>query len=565
MNHKWNMAAAFLIVLYVSPYFILGEGAHVRTHDNLDSNVVWYKILAESGQIFAPNGTEIPNMLGGVPREAFGSELSVILWLFVLFPPFVAYVINEVIMRFVAFFGMYALLRRHVIRDTEPFVAAGVALAFSFLPFLPTSGLSFAGLPLVLYAFLNIRARGDTLKDWLILCVVPFYSSLVLTFAFFLMAMGVWWAVDGVRMKRLNGKWLAALALMGSVYLLVEYRLVYSTFFGVGGFTAHRVEFMRGIQDVAGAVELWIEDFLTAHTHDLSLHTYIILPAIVLALIIARVRGVKAPWLAGLLLFQLVLSFWYGFWYWEGLRPLKDTSELARTFNFARFHFLGQFLWYVAFALALSVMMRPFKWMKGLAIALILLQIGYVTYAGNPEIKYVRHDYLSYREFYSPELFQSVRDAIGRDPRDYRVVSIGMHPAIPQYSGFYTADGYLTMYPLAYKHAFRDVIAAELDKNESLQHYYDTWGSRCYVFVDELGKNYEFTKDEEKAVDDLELDAGALKELGVDYVLSAVEIHNSEENRLRLMDVFEHVQSPWRIYVYEVLPPGAPENESHDI
>ena len=76
MNHKWNMAAAFLIVLYVSPYFILGEGAHVRTHDNLDSNVVWYKILAESGQIFAPNGTEIPNMLGGVPREAFGSELN---------------------------------------------------------------------------------------------------------------------------------------------------------------------------------------------------------------------------------------------------------------------------------------------------------------------------------------------------------------------------------------------------------------------------------------------------------------------------------------------------------
>ena len=61
---------------------------------------------------------------------------------------------------FVAFFGMYLLLQRHVIQgERYEFIASGVALAFSFLPFLPTSGLSFAGMPLVLYAFLNIRPK----------------------------------------------------------------------------------------------------------------------------------------------------------------------------------------------------------------------------------------------------------------------------------------------------------------------------------------------------------------------------------------------------------------------
>ena len=37
----------FLLVLYVSPLYILGENAHIRVHDNLDSNIAWYKVLKE--------------------------------------------------------------------------------------------------------------------------------------------------------------------------------------------------------------------------------------------------------------------------------------------------------------------------------------------------------------------------------------------------------------------------------------------------------------------------------------------------------------------------------------
>lgn len=552
-RNKWNIVAVVLIVIYFSPYVILGEGAHVRTHDNLDSNVVWFKILAESGQIFAPMDAEIPNMLGGVPRDSFGTEFNVILWLFVLFKPFTAYVINETIMRFVAFFGMLLLLRRHVIKaDHDQLIATGVALAFSFLPFLPTSGLSFAGLPLVLYAFLNIRARMGTWKDWLILFLVPFYSSLVLTFCFFLAVMGIWWLVDWIRTKTFNGTWLAAIVLMGCTFLIVEYRLVYGTFVD-SGFIAHRTEFLLSHKDFIGFIQLGLKNFFKAHTHDISLHEYIILPVIGLALIVSLLKGMRARWLLLLLILELALSMWYGFWYWEGLTPLKERSELLNTFNFSRFHFLSQFVWYVAFALALSIIAGRFKWTKYVALVLLCVQVGYVTYAGNPEIKYERHNYVSFHEFYSPELFQEIQAYIGKDPRDYRVVSVGMHPAIPQYSGFYTADGYITVYPLAYKHAFRDVIASELDKNKSLKHYFDTWGSRCYVFADELGKKYEFKKEKDKAVDNLELNTEALKNLGGEYVLSAVEIKDSNETNLQLLQTFEHDTSPWRIYLYEVL------------
>lgn len=546
------IVAFILLAAYVSPYVLLGEDAHVRTHDNLDSNVVWYKLLVESGKIFAPLDAELPQMLNGAPREAFGSEFNVLLWLFVWFEPFTAYALNETLMRIVAFIGMYVLLRKYVLpADHHRFFATGVALAFSFLPFLPTSGLSFAGQPLVLYAFLNIRAREGTKKDWLILWLVPFYSSLVLTFSFFLAAVGVLWLIDWIRTKQMNVPFLVALVTMGAVFLLVEYRLVYGMFVDTG-FVPHRTEFMRGIQDVWGSLELALEDFLTAHTHDLSLHEYGVLGAIGLALFGSRLRGSAAKWLVSLVGFAAALSLWYGFWYWEGMRVVKDWSDLANTFNFARFHFLSPLVWYVAFALALRILVHKGKWMKGVAALLLVFQIGYVTYAGNPEIKYQRHDYLSYREFYSEDLFQSIQEYIGKPPEDYRVVSIGMHPALPLYSGFYTVDGYLTVYPLAHKHAFREVIAPELEKNHSLRHYYDTWGSRCYVFVDELGKRYEFTKDKGKEIHDLELNTTALKRLGGDYVLSAVKIHSAEGLNLRLLETFENDTSPWRIYLYEV-------------
>lgn len=552
-RNKWNIVAVLLIALYLSPYLILGEDAHVRTHDNLDSNVVWYKILAESGQIFAPMDAEIPNMLNGLPRDTFGSEFNLILWLYVLFEPFTAYAINEMLMHFIAFFGMYLLLRKHVIKaEEDKLIATGVAITFSFLPFLPTSGLSFAGQPLVLYAFLNIRAHMGRKRDWLILFLVPFYSSLVLTFSFFLTAVGILWFIDWMHTKQFNGKFLAAIVFMGCMYLLVEYRLVYGMFID-SGFTPHRAEFVLGHQDVWGSIKLGIENFLTAHTHDISLHEYFVLFAIGLALVVSRLKNKKAKWLAFLVVLSLALSMWYGFWYWEGMRVLKDRSELLNTYNFSRFHFLSPLIWYIAFALALSLIAARFKWMRYLAVLLLVLQVGYVTFAGNPEIKYERYDELSYREFYSEDLFSEIRDYIGRDPQDYRVVSIGMHPALPQYSGFYTVDGYMTVYPLEYKHKFREIIAPELEKNKTLRNYYDTWGSRCYVFVDELGKNYAFTKDKEKEIDNLELNTEALKELGGEYVLSAVKINNSDENNLKLLKTFENEKSPWKIYLYHVM------------
>ncbi|WVP27372.1 DUF6044 family protein [Bacillus licheniformis] len=47
---RYLIFAFSVILLYVLPLYILNEDAHIRVHDNLDSNIAWYKVLAESGQ-----------------------------------------------------------------------------------------------------------------------------------------------------------------------------------------------------------------------------------------------------------------------------------------------------------------------------------------------------------------------------------------------------------------------------------------------------------------------------------------------------------------------------------
>jgi hypothetical protein len=128
-----------------------------------------------------------------------------------------------------------------------------------------------------------------------------------------------------------------------------------------------------------------------------------------------------------------------------------------------------------------------------------------------------------------------------------------MYPSIALYNGFYTADGYVQNYSLGYKHQFRKVIAKKLEKDAPLQKYFDTWGSRCYLFSHELDRQYLCTKKNPiRRVDHLDLDTTALRELGVEYIFSAVDIRDYKSLGLKLERVFEQNDLPWQIYLYSI-------------
>lgn len=547
---RYILFALLVLAVYLSPLFILQENAHIRVHDNLDSNLAWYKVLSRSGEIFGGVEGVIPQIINGVlSRNAFGTEYSIIVWLHSLLPTMIAYGVSQALTRAAAFFGMYLLLKQHLLPG-ERWTAVNImaALAFALTPFWPSGMLSTLGMPLALWALLNIRCGQGSMRDYVVLTLIPLYASIVLGFFFFLSAMGVFWLTDVIRKKGWNLPFLAAIAYMTFVFMLVEYRLVYSFLFK--GEPNSRDEYFHAHLPFWGAVRLAIKNYVVGHTHVLTMHTLFILPATFIAIyfVISKKLWQQERIFVFLFLLNILLSLWYAFWFYEGWQPLTKRFHFMDTFNFARYHFLRPMVIYASFALALKIIMlqgihwrKTAKWVAVLQIVLLGLSNDEILYREKPSVK----------EFYAEELFTEIKKHIALPQEEYRVASIGIHPAIAQFNGFYTLDTYNNFYPLSYKHQFRKIIEKELAKNKTIRKYFDKWGGRCYIFTAQLGKRYMIKKDSKRRLKNLELNMDVFKEMGGRYIFSALPIDNAAENQLTLERVFQSKTSAWKIYLYK--------------
>jgi len=548
------IAAIIIIILWVLPYFILGENAHMRVHDNLDSNLAWYEVLKNSGQLWASLDSPIEQIMGGaLSREAFYSQFYAMVFLFMIFPGVIAYGLSQLITRIVAFIGMYLLLKKYVVKDEEAYlVQIGAALLFALTPYWPSGMLSILGMPLALFAFLNIRNGYKSWTNYAILTILPFFSSFVLGFFYFLTALGIFWLIDLIRTKKWNWPFFLSILYMIAIYLLIDYRLVISMV--LPHEPTNRDVFYQSKNSLIETIQLIFKNYWVGHNQDRTLHDTIILPV---ALLLLLYIFVKRDWknhklFIGLNIAHFLLSTWYAFWFWEGWQPLKEKINILTTYNFSRFHYFHAVVVYIIFALVLL-----FFWKKGklgkLVASLLIIGQFFVLLPWNEQITYRNEP--SYKQFYAKEQFKEIEEFIGKPKDTYSIVSIGIHPAIAQYNGFYTLDTYNNIYPLEYKHEFRKIIEPELNKNKTLAEYYDHWGGRVYIFVDELGKNYMYNKywEVNKKIENLQLNTEQLKKMGGEYVFSALEILNAEETNLRLLKVFDHDQSHWRIYLYQVM------------
>ncbi|MDE4907322.1 DUF6044 family protein [Methanogenium marinum] len=574
-EHKYFICAFFILSLYLAPFYILGDTAPTLIHDNLDSNIVWYTILADSGQSFGLMDATIPQLMNGIPRNSFGSEYSVIQCLFQFFEPYTAYIINLTLMHLFAFIGMYLLLSRHLLSHKDSiFITVGVSLAFALLPFWPSGGLSIAGMPLLLYAFLNIRNNQWKITDWAIIGLMPFYSSFALTGFFVLAALVLFWLYDLFHTRKPNYAFFLAICLVCLMYCLVEYRLLYSMFFDTG-YVSMRTEMIRG----AGSTDFWSAiahskaNFIYGQYHAVSLHKYVIGLSVACAFLVLLFKRKRCDLLILLVGLCAVISLFYGFAYSDLLSILQNIP-LYNSFSIIRFHFLHPLLWFIIFALALKIIYSNIQYGRQIAVIFLILQIGFLFSLGsvgniNTEsyqcggLGLLQTEQLSFDEFYSPELFAEINDSIQLPRESYRIVSIGMHPAISQYNGFYTLDMYHVNYPLSYKHSFRLIIEKELGKNENHQECFDTWGGRCYIFVSELDGNSMYTRDINGSVQNLEINSQVLYDMGGRYIFSAVDIQNYQENNLDFIGTFERDDSPWKIRVYSVKKPA--DNTSNSI
>ncbi|MCP5105626.1 MAG: hypothetical protein GY950_19725 [bacterium] len=563
------IGASLVILLYFAPYIFSGQDTHVKIFDVLDAWVPQAKILAESGKALSlDTWATVDNLTNGLRLSGFNSGYNISTWLFMIFNPFTAFTLNLLITAFTAFWGMALLLKKYIIKSGEyNWLIIGPALCFALLTFYPPAGISIAGFPLLLYCFLEIKNREWKIRHFIFVFLFPFYSLMHHAGLFILILLGVIFLMDFVKTRRFHIPYFVALALLSLTYVFTHFHLIYSIF--DPAFVSAREEIFIDYTSFRTCLKHTIGNFIFDKTNVVSAQQLFILPTAAAALIvlIARKQTQRLSQLMFLVLAALGNAFLWGFKYWEGIAFIREEYPFFNTFNIARFFWLNPAVWYIIFAVSLAVISK-LKHGKAIASVLIVGQLLFMFYSYNLEYRYrtgqrsKMHSSLTYRQFFSEELFNEIADHIGKPKKDYRTVSLGIHPGIAQYNGFHTLDLYSTVYPLEYKHQFREIFAKELEKSPLAKRTFDGNGKRCYLMAAELHGNRKFVsiafsrgvskKDKRIKIENLELNTTALKAMGGEYIFSGVPIVNHEATGLTFEKRFKSQQSPWRIYLYKV-------------
>lgn len=541
----WFSICFIFIVLYFLPYIILGQDSHLLIHDNLDSAVAFVKILLNHGDLFFLPSEKTDQIFNGIRLTSISGNFDISLIWFKLLGVFWGYVFNKFLMAIVGFLGMYLLLKNHFLSSEDnSIIQFGIALIFALLPFWSFT-MSVAGLPLLLYSFLNLRKKAHNYYNWVIIILFPFYSSLVLSGIFFMTVIIVLIIYDLIKYQTLNSIFIYGIALLGTMYIVSHFNLFYS-FLHNSGYVSHRVEFDAQGSSIKGSIYQMIIVFFQGQFHAPSLHTFALIPIFTACLLM--IKSVKADYsFLYILFFIFITSVFYGFLEWESIAPIKKQLMSLIPIQLQRFHWLHPMFWYILLGISLAMIKKYFRFGPQIVYFFLFFQFIYVI-SCHELIQ--NKGYPTFRQFYAEEQFSDVKSFIGKPQQSYRVISVGIHPSIAQFNGFYTLDGYISDYPLSYKHKFRTIIENELSKDSNLKEYFDTWGSRCYAFSSELGR--DFVTSNPKKINRLDYNFKVLKEMGCEYIISKVEINTEINSRLNLLKIFNNKNSYWTIYLYNV-------------
>ena len=548
VNNKWLFLAFLVLAIYLSPNIFFPNEAHFLIHDNLDSNVVYYKNLAESGKMFASNLDVIPNSLGGVPRAAYPTEYCLFVLLYLLFPALAAYNINILIMHLVAFLGMYLLIGKFVFKNENKFAISSISLLFALLPFWPSGGLSIAGQPLILFAFLNILLKQQRWFDWLIICLFPFYSALILSNLFFCITIFIGFIIYCLIKKTINYKFIMALFLFAMISVLIDYRLFYLQF--IQHFESHRIlRDTLGTLNIKGLIGVSLLHFFKGQYHFHSLHSPFILLSSFAAFLMAKSRKEKISLLI-LLGLVFVISVLFILPKWTGAAFLFNDITFLKTFAL-RFYALFPLVWFIIFSLSITIFIKSRFYYKGVLSILFFLMIVFSLFSINSKdyqndefaensfyntfFNKSNGNYQSFKNYYKIDLFNEVKKVV--KPKVNYIGCIGFSPEIAQFNGFYTIDGYYCFYPKKHNDLMNEITFLERKKSDL-----EPLGNRCYLMSDDDLKG-------KKEIVDLKFDFEKMKKLNVEYIFSIKKITDSHLINEIIVKTINHSDS---IFIYQI-------------
>lgn len=549
----------FIIFLHF-PFFLLSKESYIHIHDNLDSDFVYLHLLKISNNLFGwDSSILVPNIFNGIKRGYFHSECSFIRVLFYFFPSFWAYIINSIVIRVIGFIGILLLARDYFDISTPnktnefQLIHLLIAVVYVLLPVYSIYGITVLGQPLLLWAFLNLIYSKRTLISLWIIVLFPFYSSFAFCGPFMVGAsflLGIGWKIYHKKSISII-YWIGILLLTGS-FLVANHSIISMFLFSEE--LSHRVDSTLKTSSVLNILIEISKRIRYGQYHSAILNLYLFWLMVIYAIVIKKDRRLLLLGLVFCMIFIPIFDSAYRTVVQNYLSNLKFLTS----FQFNRLVVLYPTIVFVVFFLLFENAKLNRKFIC-LSLVFILakdlkfheIEYNWINWATNRER--VMSTYPSFQAFYSEELYTNIKKYINKPLKDYRVASVGMHPAIAQYNGFYTIDSYQNNYPLYYKKQFRKIIEKEIEKNPVLKQSFDGRGNMCYLFSDTLAKTCKFDCHKNISINEIfvDLNITELKEQSVEYIFSALPIKH-RTIPLVLDKVFTDEKSRWKIYLYKL-------------
>lgn len=555
-------------------FFICGEKSVIAVHDNLDLFIPQFQMMKDTGTFFS-HGKDVP-FLGGISRDVLPSEFSLYTVLYMLLPAYPAYVIGYLLKIVIAVFSCILLAGDVCGENYEAYkpLAWVLGLAYGALNVFPAFGIPFASIPLALWLLLRIY-REPKIKWYVFLFFYPMLSYFSYFGLFILAYMSLAFLWLWIRDKKFPGRILPAICILSAGCIACEYRLFGTMLFGDE--ETIRTTMEAGSLTAGEIITTIGEVFAKGMFHAESVHTYLVLPVCILYFFYLNISYLRNKNSKGIFhdLYNLVMliivfnSAVYGIYYWEGFRGLVEKLCPPLTgWQFNRTVFFSPFLWYAAFFLVLKRLYESSSHQKVMKAAANLLAVAALLLIVLTNTRYndlyhtcldqayrlakgAPSNQLGFGEFYSEGLFEEAKADIGYEGE--WSAAYGFYPAILEYNGIATLDGYLGFYSQDYKEAFRKIIAPALERVEESREYFDTWGARASLYSGTDISIVSATRDYHVTDNEIYIDTDAFKALGGRYIFSRIELSNDKEAGLALIGSYTHKKSPYSLYVYKAI------------
>ena len=570
--HAVYLIGLATLITYYLPYILLGDKAYYRQHDFFDAEVVGHFLSTK--HLFAPLNNIVPEIITGAKMLSIQPSSFTSLCFFVVFPLVTAVMMLTLFTAILSYTGMFLLLNK-TFNSKYTIVSVIVSFCFAILPFYPTYCLSAMGIPLLAWALWNLYEQKHIKGSLITVFFFTLSSSVILTGYFLLVIIGIWFLVLFVKRHKSTKYIFISVLIMVTTYIVTFRNTVWGMF--LSGTVSHRDDPAR-IYGYSDFSDTFWNIFKYGQYHVASVHTYIMafsFAAICAGIVFIFLKKLKSSdvsiikksaliWMVG-----LFIAIMAAFLKSKVGVEFQGKLGIFRSVQFDRVYWLYPTLWYYLLGTSCYLSLKYIECIfknKSIKIALstvfmlvaLLFTVNSIN-KHNPEylasldrmITKNESTYLSVEDFYEPTLFEQIAEDIGMPKKDYRVGSLGIAPAAAIINGFYTIDTYTTSYDLEYKLKFRKIIASELEQNDTIKGYFDNWGSRCYLFADELGTDYIIRDDSHITVVDLDYDFEVMKKMNCKYIISAVEIKDTPE--ISRINTYSREGGKFVLRLYEIL------------